>query len=164
MEPIEIQIDDQYNWLTKSQKMKIRNSFRQGKTKDEILKSIHYMNHDERYNDYSQSNINDKKILLKFNVVSDKDQNRKQLLERLRSKINHKTSTRNKIKENQKSDSWKLYNEILNHPGVKNLSPDIIQKMLPNPDEIQKNPELYRSINENNPNPLIKKYIHLCLS
>lgn len=163
MQFIEIEIEDQYKWLTKSQKIKIRSFFRQGRTKEEILKSIHYVNPDNRYDDFSQSNINDTKILLKF-IVSDKDENRKQLLERLRSKINHKTSIRHRIKEREKSDSWKLYHEILNHPGIKNLSSEIIQKMLPNPDEIQKNPELYRSINENNPNPLIKKYIDLCLS
>jgi len=162
MQNIEIEIDDSQHWLSKTQKTKIRNMLKAGKTKEEILENIHYQNTFEKYHDFTKSTISDYKIKITFSRLSEKECKRRELSSRLRAKQHEQKSAR--LRHCEEDAAWKMYHRIMNHAGIKHVPQDQIRKMIPTPDDVKKNAELYRTLNEKNPNPMIKKYIHLCLS
>lgn len=154
---MEIEIEDNKKWLTKNQRQKIKNLYKQGVDKQEILEKIHYENENQKYKDYQEEKINENKIKLKFTDISQRDL----LLHRLQYKLKNKETLRN---NNYKDDAWKEYYQILNHPLIKSIPEDTIKKGIPNPDEIRKQADTFRIVNKSNPNPLIKNYIDTCLN
>jgi len=151
-----VSIDDPLHLLSQNQKNKIKTSFKQGKSKTEILDHISYSEtNDKRYKDFIVIDKEDYKCL-SFLEKSVRDD--------MKEKLNKKLQTQKLERCNQyKNEAWKMYYELLKHPNIKCLPDETIQRAIPNPDEIKKQSDTYRMINKVNPNPLIKNYINACL-
>lgn len=152
-----IHIEDPNQWLTKTQKMKIRAMYRDKKDKKEILDHIHYTQ-EKKYHDFveKKKEENSQDIYLCFTETSEKDK----LKQKLHMKLKNKEIERN---NQYKDEAWKKYHEILNHPSIRCLPDETIEKGIPNPDQIKSQKDVYRMINKMNPNPFIKSYIDECL-
>jgi len=152
-----IEIVDTKQILTKSQKQKIKQWIKDNKTNEFVLQNIHYLpNIEIKYNHIKIEEItscNKKKIILEYST--------KPLQNLLHQKIKTKTMNRKSV---QKSPCWKLYYKILDHPTIRSLPYETIEKAIPNPDQVKEKRDVYRMINGVNPNPIIKNYIQECLA
>lgn len=149
-------IIDNQNYLSKTQKSKIRSMLRDGLNKKEILEKIHYEDSTKRYKDYILEKINERQMKVVFHTKDHHDE----LKERLKHKIQNKEILRN---NNYKDDSWKMYYQLIQHPTIQALPNESIKNAIPTPDQIKQQKDVYKMINKMNPNPMIKKYIDLCL-
>ena len=154
---MEIHINDPEEKISKTQKQKVRQMFKNNVSKDEILNSIYYSDNKMPYKDFKEIKESESKITLDFVNYTQRDE----LKQKLKNKLTIKTSERT---NDYKNDAWKMYYQLLRHPSVQQMSNDTVKKMIPNPDEIKKQAELYRMINQQNPVPMIKNYIDTCLT
>lgn len=154
---MEIEIVDPLKKLSKNQKQKIKGSFKDGKTIQDILNQIHYTEETFRYKDLRVENVSEKLTRLTFKETSH--------LEDLRNKLRNKLQNQSTVRNNAfKNDAWKMYHQVMEHPAIRCLPDDTIKKAIPNPDDVKKNADSYRMMNAVNPNPMLKQYFELCLS
>ena len=152
---MDYEIFDPMNLLSKTQKTKIRRLLREGADKNVILENIHYRD-DISYKDLRIEKLNEKTSKIFFLTTDPKDE----LKQRLRFKLKNASV----VRSNQyKDECWKLYHQILQHPSIRPLPNESLVKALPNPDQIREKKDVYRMMNQMNPNPLIKDYIEKCL-
>ena len=82
---MEIEIVDPLKKLSKNQKQKIKGSFKDGKTIQDVLNQIHYTEETFRYKDLRVENVSEKLTRLTFKETSH--------LEDLRNKLRNKDLT-----------------------------------------------------------------------
>ena len=152
-----MEIVDPENKLSKTQKSKIRAMIKNNESKSKIIDSIYYEDNAIRYKDFEIEDIseNTKRI-----VFSNKDQ-REELSKKLKDRLHQYKTTR---KNRYKSDAWRMYYKVLQHPIIKKLPEESVKTLVPNPDKIRTEAEQYRSTIDMIPIPLIKDYINTCLS
>jgi len=149
-----VEIIDTLQLLSKNQKEKIKQWVKEGKSSAFILENIHYSPEmtDSKYNNMELKEEETKIIcILKYD--------RSHLHRALKEKIKYQS----KCRTSTLSPEWKLYHQLLQHPSIQALPDETIKKALPNPDEIKQKKDIYRMINQVNPNPLLKNYISECL-
>lgn len=160
---MEIEIKDPNTWLSKNQKAKIRASFKEGKPAQEIIEHIHYEHPGKgKYKTFKEEKISDTKSVLVFSDQSDSKDNveNEVLREKLKNRLQEKEKTRCGTFKNE---AWKMYHDIIAHPSIRSLPDETIKNAIPNPDEVKSKRDIYHMINKVNPNPMIKKYIQLCM-
>uniref|UniRef100_A0A6C0K575 Uncharacterized protein n=1 Tax=viral metagenome TaxID=1070528 RepID=A0A6C0K575_9ZZZZ len=178
---MEILIVDPENKLSLPQKKKIRVSFREfcekgvqqeeeeEKWKQTMLTTIYYPEGVIPYKDIKVVEVKTNSYMLSFTDQAQPSSvqsqtstsSRDELRQKLRDKLRNRHIERNNT---YKDESWRLYHTLLKHPAIRNLPDETVRKALPNPDEVRKNAELYRTMNEANPNPMLKEYFNACLS
>lgn len=166
---MDILIIDPENKLSAPQKKKIRVSFRekgiveQNEWKRQILLSIYYPEGITPYKDVNVTEVKNNSYMLSFvnqeplSVQPSREDLRKKLREKLRNDFIERNNS-------YQDDAWKMYQTLLKHPAIQALPKETLQKALPTPDDIRKNANAYQTINENNPNPVLKKYFNSCLN
>jgi len=157
---MEIEIKDPNAWLSKNQKAKIRESFKEGKPAQEIIESIHYEDPGKgKYKTFKEEKISDSKSALVFSDQSDQEVENEVLREKLKNRLQEKEMSRC----GGKNEAWKMYHDIIAHPSIRSLPDETIKNAIPNPDEVKSKRDIYHMINKVNPNPMIKKYIQVCM-
>jgi len=157
-----IEILDPLNKISKSQKIKIKTLYKEGKTVFDILSKVHYTDENFKYGDLEEEKVSENYIKLKFIVGDQKDpvSEREELRQKLKSKLQNRSTIRTAT---YKNDAWKMYYQVINHPTIKSLPDETIKKAIPNPDDVKKNADAYRMMNAVNPNPMLKEYFEECL-
>jgi hypothetical protein len=157
-----IEILDPLNKISKSQKIKIKALYKEGKTVSDILYKVHYTDENFKYGDLEEEKVSENYIKLKFIVGDQKDpvSEREELRQKLKSKLQNRSTIRTAT---YKNDAWKMYYQVINHPTIKSLPDETNKKAIPNPDDVKKNADAYRMMNAVNPNPMLKEYFEECL-
>jgi hypothetical protein len=159
---MEIEIKDPCAWLSKNQKAKIRESFKDGKPAEEIIDQIHYEDPGKgKYKTFKEEKISDTKSVLVFSDQLDSKDNVEN--EVLREKLKNRLEEKEMSRRGGKNEAWKMYHDIIAHPSIRSLPDETIKNAIPNPDEVKSKRDIYHMINKVNPNPMIKKYIQLCM-
>lgn len=138
-------IEDPLNSVSKTQRKKIRQMVmkvwdideqeRFHDDVDRILENIHYEDDTKKYNvckfDYTDHN---KRLVLYFDKVhiQTKEDRRKELLEKLHSKL--------KVKKHATDPQWQMYEKL------KSRMPEANKNMIPTPDQVKNNLEMYRTM------------------
>jgi hypothetical protein len=176
---MEILIIDPESKLSAPQKKKIRVSFRefceksiqqedeQEKWKQTMLTTIYYPEGVVPYKEIKVVEVKTNSYMLSFTdqaqpssvqtSISSRDELRQKLRDKLRNRHLERSNT-------YKDESWRLYHTLLKHPAIRNLPDETVRKALPNPDEVRNNADIYRTMNETNPNPILKEYFNACLT
>lgn len=144
MNKMNVQIIDTHKLLTKSQKMKIKDNFKNNIEITQILRLIHY-----------NEDIKRKYEIL--NVIKEDDNNIKLEFLFNEKKVALKNKLKNKLGylKNKKRPDWVMYDKLKSQ----------FKDMIPSPDTVLKDKEVYKPILEkfNDKNP-IYKYIQLCFN
>jgi len=151
-----ILIVDTKNILSKNQKQKIKmnvtkflseenNEIKlQSYLEKTILSSIFYMSENEKYNHVQYEKKGDDYIL-SFDIQQKKD---------LKKLLYEKMMIQKKLRESsEEADLWKMYSKI-----KENCS-----KPIPNPNEIQKQKNIFQEFLKQIKDPTVKKYIQKCI-
>jgi hypothetical protein len=152
-----ILIVDTKNILSKNQKQKIKmnvTKFLSEENNNEInlqsylektiISSIFYENNHEKYN-HVQYEKKGEDYILSFDIQQKKD---------LKKLLYEKMMIQKKLRESsEEADLWKMYSKI-----KENCS-----KPIPNPNEIQKQKNVYQEFFKQIKDPFIKKYIQKCI-
>ena len=163
MNIVNIEIIDPSNKISKSQKIKIKTLYKEGKTVIDILSKVHYTDENFKYDDLEEEKVSENYTKLKF-IVGDRKDDTSSEREELRQKLKSKLQNRSTIRTaTYKNDAWKMYYQVINHPTIKSLPDETIKKAIPNPDDVKKNADAYRMMNAVNPNPMLKEYFEECL-
>jgi 23S rRNA maturation-related 3'-5' exoribonuclease YhaM len=152
---MDIHIVDPLEKLSKNQKSKIRALYNEGKEKNEILDTIHYVDTNFRYKDFVEEKISEKAVKLTFQ----QSDNLEELRAKLRAKLQKKSTNRCNL---YKNDAWKMYEQLVEQS--KQRVADNAGNTIPNPDQVKQSAEMYKIMLQNMPNPVLKKYFDLCLS
>jgi hypothetical protein len=143
-------VHDPHNWISKTQKQKLK-EFCRARTMPiepkDVLDSVHYQNEKERYNRVTIDS-DDENLHLRFTYVDYHD--------KLRRAIRDKKMTR----VVQQDERWRLYFELKQRLGKQHILPE---QAFPDPDDIQKNPSMYRDLLDKIPNSPIRRYLEICL-
>ena len=141
-------VHDPKNWISKTQKQKLKEYCRARSDPidpKDLLKSVHYPNEKERYNRVVIDS-DDRDLHLRFEYVDYHD--------KLRRAIRDKKMER----AAQQDERWRSYFDL-----KKRLHHALPEHAFPDPDDIQKNPEVYRNLLENIPHSPLKRYLEICL-
>lgn len=152
---MDIHIVDPLEKLSKNQKSKIRGLYNEGKEKNEILETIHYVDTNFRYKNFVEEKISEKAVKLTFQ----QNDNLEELRAKLRAKLQKKSTNRCNL---YKNEAWKMYEQLVQQ-SMERLAENA-SKTIPNPDQVKQNAEMYKMMLQNIPNPVLKKYFDLCLS
>lgn len=149
-----MEIIDPDNKLSKTQKSKIRAMIQNNDPKTKILDAIHYDSNTIPYKDFEIENDTNR-------IVFSNIDPRTELSKKLKNRLHHYEMTRN---NNFKNDAWKMYYQVLQHPMIRKLPDESLKQLVADPDTIKAEANHYKSILNMIPIPLIKNYIHFCLS
>lgn len=161
-------IKDTFENISKTKKVKIKkwckenlssvndlDDLKKGKILSIINNTIE--NKNKQYNKISL-NYDEK---TKLNILSfEKELSQRELFKK---NLIEKQKNRGKTMSSNVDKRWELYEKIKSMPQMKNISNNIIDIALPNPDKIRENPELYKKNLPQIPNSILKDYFTLCL-
>jgi hypothetical protein len=140
--------------LSKMQKLKLRRKIREVWTGDEdafhdkteeILNTIYYANGEEQYNvmkfDYCKP-LNKMEVTLERIDMETPEKRREQLRQKLREKIHQKRPNL----RHGKDPRWEMYEQM------RSRVPESAKAMIPSPDQVTANEEMYKSMMTMMPN------------
>lgn len=161
MSTLSICIEDPNQWLSKTQKHKIRQWFKKAipsENYDEILSMIHYAIPDQKYCAVTVTSVAANEYKVSFSDVIF----RNPLRDRLTSRIREKKQQR--IFHGEDTEAWNCYHRLLNQPHIQKLSAQQRAYLIPDPSHIQKNKMIYEPLcaMAQFPPP-IKEYWKMCL-
>jgi hypothetical protein len=167
---MDILIVDPASKLSAPQKKKIRALYRDNFSctdiNEKILHNIFYPEGVAPYKNVQIVEVKANNVMLSFsdqtsvNSLESSTSPRDKLRQKLRDKLRNRTLQRS---NSYKDEAWRLYHTLLNHPAIRSLPDETIRKALPNPDDVRKNADAYRMMNNVNPNPALKEYFNTCL-
>ena len=162
-------VDDPENWLSKSQKEKVKLWFREHFTIDrddysDVLDRIHYREPTHKYKGVTVRKVENNEDLYRvaFSTTPPVDTvSTENLRDRLRAKLRQKVSGRTSLQT--MGEDWKMYQKLLQSPAVKMIPAERLDLVLPNPDGERKQRSEYEQFQKVCPDPTLKEYFELCL-
>lgn len=174
-------IEDPENWLSKSQKEKVKAWFRENYTEDgggdshnddyinndyrEVLDRIYYSHPTQKYKSVSVTIENDTCRRVVFSTKGNNDVeapvSTENLRDRLRAKLRLKAASRASVQP--MGEDWKMYQKLLQSPAIKMIPAERLDLVLPNPDGVRKQRSEYEQFQKICPDPTLKEYFGLCL-
>jgi len=150
-----VQISDPENVFSKAMKKRIKSWYKENINGDDIVQRSggHY---DSVVVDDSQHDL----VVLSFTKQKERDVQKKLLSQRLRGKLR---TLRNSRTNSYVSDAWREYEKIIALPNLRNMTDDQRRVVIPDPDMITKNSDVYRTLLQTLPISPIKDYFELCL-
>lgn len=153
-------VEDPKNWLTKSQKDKVKAWFRDHYEEGDyrpLLDRIHYQDTTHQYTAvHLEPDPSLPGYRIQFGIVEENN-----LRERLRAKLRLKTAGRACVQG--KGEDWKMYHRLLQSPAIKMIPVERLDMILPNPDGVRKQRSNYEQFQKICPDPTLKEYFGLCL-
>lgn len=165
-------VDDPENWLSKSQKEKVKAWFRENYREDhndyrDVLDRIHYREPADKYKGVTVTKAENNEDLCRVLFSAKGDNNvdtpvsTENLRERLRAKLRQKSTTRASVQT--MGEDWKMYHKLLQSPAVKMIPAERLDLVLPNPDGVRKQRSEYEQFQKVCPDPTLQEYFSLCL-